>query len=300
MAGMNWSRARMDDIIGQRGSERFSNDFEPAPSRPPAPRKTKKKSKGKTRGSSSCRPRKPRPAPASSLKVERRALRREFEQLTRQERVERVGEFKARLRTLSGSETVFASLWRTNFQPLLRARAAVARSTKSRPQPPRSPASQARPARAGKRGRTSRALAAEQSAAAPAARQRRAGLANGVGVDASVWVIKGREQEPGILYTAVGEGAARVAVWRDGEAVLRLVPTGHVAPRAGVSVYDRALRRFIAHRAAPASVRAPQPGEQGKSAGKRKRKGRGPSRPASLSYVSGGARPRATFWRGRA
>jgi hypothetical protein len=144
-----------------------------------------------------------------------------------------------------------STLWRTNFQPLLAPARASAQSS-PRPGDARRAGRPGQRSKAGSRAGKAPARAGTATDRADVARARdrqptpRVGLPNGLKPDTRLWVATDGAREPGVLFTAVGPLAARVAVIRDGRAALRLLPTADLTPRSDARRADRALATFLA------------------------------------------------------
>ena len=108
MARMNWSRARMDRIISERGSV---STWEPPP-----PHESPRKAAGPPRVATRTKPAKPR----HRYHGERRRLLHQFDELTASDQKRRAPEFRARLRRLSTSDADCEAYWVSAFGQRLR------------------------------------------------------------------------------------------------------------------------------------------------------------------------------------
>ena len=243
MAGsMNWSRARMDMIIGQRGSE---SAFEPTDAAPQPPRR-----------SPSARPRR-RLRGQRARRVSARRGR------APSARWSRSGE--RCVAGSSGSRSASAKHWprssgsgcwpcQTHRPPPTRCGGRTSSRcshTHGHSRPGRRRDRLKRRERLAKRKARARNKAARRAAAktvGPRSRPPtpRLPLPNGLQPGARLWVTKDGAREPGLLFTAVGPQAARVAVLREGKPALRLMPSADIASREHADDTDRTLAKFLA------------------------------------------------------
>jgi len=108
MARMNWSRARMDRIISERG---FVSTYEPPP-----PRESPRNRAGAATVVTRRRPAKPR----HRYHHERRRLLHEFDELAAADQVRRAPKFRERLRRISTSDADCKAYWASAFDQRLR------------------------------------------------------------------------------------------------------------------------------------------------------------------------------------
>src|SRR4051794_12611199 len=109
--GMNWSRARMDRIISERGSDRI---YEPPLERPSdQARTTRRNQSAQTPASSRAS------ADGKPSKNKRRKLRRQFEALAGPQRRAQASTYKRQILALYADQAAAERHWQSSFVPLL-------------------------------------------------------------------------------------------------------------------------------------------------------------------------------------